>query len=177
VLISIDPGYGHCGVALFEEEVLQKAFLVTTSSRASVEASQFVDMADAVWTRLEKEGVKKQSAMEVAIEYPQQYTQSPAPREAVQRLVGVIGALLARLQSETGGLRVKVSSYKPREWKGQVPKKIMQQRVLDRLAPEERDRIEALPASKVHNVHDAVGVGLHHIKRLKRRRVAVSQSR
>ncbi len=53
----------------------------------------------------------------------------------------------------------------PAQWKGQVPKKIMNARVLSRLSPQERLRIED-SGSKTHNTIDAVGIGLYRLGRL-----------
>lgn len=172
ITVSIDPGYRYCGVAVFSDEVLVTADLVE-AKKWEVEAQQFAETAKCVWEFLETTVDKASlSAAQFAIEYPQQYTFSPAPREAVQRLVGTIGAILGKVQSETSGLSVRVSTYKPREWKGQVPKEIMAERILSRLSSDEVNVIPAMSKSKAHNVTDAVGVGLHHLKRLKRKRVA-----
>lgn len=48
----------------------------------------------------------------------------------------------------------------PRQWKGQVPKKIHVARTLAKLTDAERALLPALPASKLHNVVDAAGLGL-----------------
>ncbi len=52
--------------------------------------------------------------------------------------------------------------YQPRQWKGQVDKKIMQQRILRLLWPEELKLVK----DANHDVFDAVGIGLFHLKRM-----------
>jgi len=172
-LVSIDPGYRACGVAIFFDGRLAHAALVQSSVRLDTEGEQFVEMgravADYVLTHLAQVG------FDVAIEYPQQYTSSPAPREPVQKLVGVIGSILAQLQARTGGLNIRSSTYRPREWKGQVPKDVMGRRILGRLIEEEAQSIPTLRKAALHNVIDAVGVGLHHLGRMKRIRVNSSK--
>ena len=170
--ISIDPGYRYCGVAIFNKGVLEQADLVEARHH-EVEGAQFANTAQAVWEFLEtKTGKDALKKADLAIEYPQQYTYSPAPREAVQRLVGTVGAILSKVQSETGGLSVRVSTYKPQEWKGQVPKDIMSGRILARLTEEEIGQIPRMAKAKLHNVMDSIGVGLYHLKRLRRKRVS-----
>jgi len=172
LLVSIDPGYRYCGIAVFSDGRLTHAEHVDAKVW-DTEAQQFASTASAVWEFLETTvGKAAMETAELAIEYPQQYLHSPAPRESVQRLVGTVGAVLAQVQGKTGGLSVKVSTYKPREWKGQVPKDIMGKRIVARLSAQEVPIIPALPKSKLHNVVDAIGVGLYHLRRLRRKRVA-----
>lgn len=56
----------------------------------------------------------------------------------------------------------------PGQWKGSVPKKIHNARVIGRLAPSEFARIPKLPESKLHNVIDAIGLGLFALGRMGR---------
>ena len=166
MILAIDPGLRACGVAWFEQGILVKADLISVKTMES-DAKAFVEMANAV-------GAASAPVTEVAVEYPQQYARSPTPRESVQKLVGVIGALAATFRdSET-------EYYLPRQWKGQVPKPVMHRRILGRLTEAEQGVIPDLAASKLHNVLDAVGIGLHHVGRLKRgrtRKKAGSKSR
>ena len=53
----------------------------------------------------------------------------------------------------------------PKDWKGQVSKEIHNRRVLALLTADEKTRI--LP-SHDHNMVDAIGLGLFHLKRLRR---------
>lgn len=174
--VAIDPGNRSCGVALFQNGELIFADFAE-AKHAEVEADQFFHTSDAVWKSLRR-GLsennldeKSLNACDLVFEYPQQYMVSPAPRESVQRLVGVIGAISSRFQAETGGLSIRVSSYKPSQWKGQVPKDIMGERIKQRLNDKEQSKIPSLSRTKVHNVLDSIGVGLFHLKRLRRKRV------
>lgn len=54
----------------------------------------------------------------------------------------------------------------PRSWKGTVDKAVMCQRILDRLSEQEKRCLPKVPKSKLHNVIDAVGIGLHELGRL-----------
>ena len=168
-LISIDPGYKACGIAYFIDGNLEAASLVSVPSSSSIDPTeQFAKVGEAVADYVRSVGVGK--SFDLAIEYPQQYARSPAPRESVQKLVGVIGSISSALQAQTGGLSVKVTSYTPQSWKGQVPKEIMNNRVLGRLLETELSCLPEYSKSKMHNVLDAIGIGLKHLKRLELKR-------
>ncbi len=59
----------------------------------------------------------------------------------------------------------------PRDWKGNVPKKVMARRIDRSLDPAERRVLAAclvdVPKDLQHNVWDAVGIGLWHLGRLR----------
>ena len=57
---------------------------------------------------------------------------------------------------------------RPHEWKGGVPKEIHNARVLEKLSSAESLLLPKLPASKLHNVVDAVGLGLFELGRMGR---------
>ncbi len=75
------------------------------------------------------------------------------------------GAFLA-MPVPTAGTRL----IEARAWKGQVPKKILQKRIESKLRPEELATFLActkgVNADRLHNVWDAVGIGLHWLGRL-----------
>lgn len=60
----------------------------------------------------------------------------------------------------------------PSVWKGQVPKRIHNERVLECLDVGERALIPKLTPAKLHNVIDAVGLGLFQLGRMQRGRAA-----
>jgi hypothetical protein len=57
----------------------------------------------------------------------------------------------------------------PAEWKGNVPKKTMLERIKSRLTPEELKRCEFTNKSDNEDLLDAVGMGLWHSGRLNKR--------
>lgn len=61
-----------------------------------------------------------------------------------------------------------VDTVLPVTWKGTVPKKIHNQRVLNALTTEERELLPKRPRAgdHDHNMLDAVGLGLWHLRRL-----------
>jgi hypothetical protein len=60
----------------------------------------------------------------------------------------------------------------PVQWKGSVDKEVHNDRVLKRLTPAEREVIPKLPKSKLHNVIDAIGLGLWALGRMQQEREA-----
>jgi hypothetical protein len=75
--------------------------------------------------------------------------------------ISIAGGLLA------GALRAEaVRLIRPQDWKGQTPKKVQADRTLAKLSEAERGRLEGVTTkSKIHNVIDAVGIGLWELKR------------
>ncbi len=60
--------------------------------------------------------------------------------------------------------------FTPREWKGTIEKDQMADRIIGRLDSEENARVRKAGAL-THNIWDAVGIGLHALGRLERKRV------
>ena len=70
-----------------------------------------------------------------------------------------------------GALRPEeIKIIRPQDWKGQTPKDIQAERTLAKLTEAERMQIEGVTTkSKLHNVIDAVGIGLWELKRCQTR--------
>lgn len=66
-----------------------------------------------------------------------------------------------------GALRPEaIKIIRPQDWKGQTPKDIQAERTLAKLTEAERLQLEGVTTkSKLHNVIDAVGIGLWELKR------------
>lgn len=98
----------------------------------------------------------------LAIEVPQVYggPQKEDPNDLIDLAVSAGRVIQSARWSE-------VTRYLPREWKGQTPKKIDNARTLKVLTPEERSVYDACGVAKSlrHNLLDAVGIGLRHLKR------------
>lgn len=167
VLLAVDPGTRGCGVALFDGQRLILADYVYNPSkfRGDARMSDCLAMAHAAldWvlpTRLD----------EIVIEHMVIYHSGRGKRGAdpndLLRLAEIGGAICV-----LSGAAAK--SYSAKEWKGSLPKEICHRRVLDRLSIDERSRLQG-PMSLLHNVLDAVGIGLHHLGRLEVRTRVVS---
>jgi len=159
-LVSIDPGLRHCGVAFFDEGVLVKAFLVKNEEKHARGPITHLRMAEAVSKWLRSVGART-GYYTLVVEYPRIYpgsSQQKGDLNDIVELGGVVSALVAWLAVEPENFR----ALYPSEWKGQVPKDVMNERVLKRLSVKEH---EALVSSD-HNTLDAVGIGLFHNGRL-----------
>jgi len=160
-LIAIDPGVKCAGVAVFDScGELAAAWLAKGGS--------WTETATAVRNELVTRYMPPLLAKaEIAIEVPQIYTQAKLkgdPNDLVDLalMAGCFVGLMA-------GPQTRVTGYRPRQWKGQVPKNVMTKRIQGKLSPDEHERVE-LPTAKElqHNVWDGIGIGLHH-ERIKRR--------
>ncbi len=135
-MICIDPGVKACGVAIFYNGTLSRAFY------APKEKCKL-----AIWEPM-------------IIEMPRIYPGSGQQKGDLNDLLN-LAAVVGYFEGSTGD----VKRVFPSEWKGNVPKPIMTKRILSRLTVEESTRIENAGA-KTHNIIDAVGIGLWKLGRL-----------
>lgn len=170
VILAIDPGVRACGVAVLRDDVtLFRAALVKSPVTAGNDAAACVAMALAVtgWVS-SLQVIPWDTKHTLVVEWPRVLSasrQRAAKRDVDQNdllaLVGVDCAV-AMAYRETMSL---VTVF-PDQWKGQVPKTVMNARVWERLSSEERENV----TKKDHNVLDAVGLALYQAGRLTRRR-------
>lgn len=160
MLVAIDPGVTMAGVAVFDS---CSELAVATLERGK----DWRATAYNIWHWIEISFPFVQD-IELAVEIPQVYTQNKLrgdPNDLIS-LALVVGAL--------GGLvlsGIPIRTYQPREWKGQVPKRVMIERIKEKLSEDERKRVQ-LPTGKSyhHNVWDSIGIGLHHLRKVRRGR-------
>lgn len=155
MILSIDPGLNAVGVALWNLDAsLMRAFLVR--------GNEF-NIHMMLWQALVDRRLWK-AFTEIVVEIPQVYHVSCSkgdPNDLVA-LAFVAGRLVQRVQN---GQQSRVVKYRPAEWKGQVPKEIHQRRTEQRLHESEREQVEGSRAvSLMHNVWDAIGLGLYHLR-------------
>ena len=150
-LITCDPGgWKHAAWALFQEDRLVRCNLFR--------AKDFVDLSWAFAHQLPS------YVDECICEVPQIYD----PRRQVTRQQDLIGLAVVSGAFAQSVRADKILYVKPREWKGGVPKKIHNKRVMSTLDREELDIVDALnvPTSLRHNVLDSIGIGLWRLRRL-----------
>lgn len=112
-------------------------------------------------------------AYEFVGEKPVVYPHSPIPPNDLIPVAINLGQAMAWAEWGT------VTTYEPRQWKGQVPKPkryekwdtyIIHQRILKVLDKDELKvyllALATVPEKQRHNIVDAVGIGLHHLGRL-----------
>lgn len=155
----IDPGLRHCGVAIGEEapyKYLHHAALVRGAETGrGAEAWRF--MADSLHRWL----LGSWAVSALHIEIPRIYPRSDQRKGDLNDLIevaGVAGAIAGRFNLPT-------TWYYPADWKGQVPKKVMTERIRKKLSAAELENVISVGA-KDHNTLDAVGIFLHSVGRL-----------
>lgn len=162
LVLAVDPGVRGCGVALFRGEVLEQAVYVVGHGEGQ-RAESWISMVDAV-----REFIGERVVTHLVLELPQVYVQSKSkgdPNDLIN-LAAVVGGLSVAFRT------AKQRVFLPFEWKGQVPKAIMHERALSRLLPEEAKRISCRKKSLLHNVLDALALGLEFLGRMRAPRLS-----
>lgn len=114
-----------------------------------------------VWQR----GAPRVAADElnVIIECPMIYPRSPVPPNDIVRLALRVGRLAERVLRDHAPKHVDLFMVLPRDWKGQVPKKTHNARVLAALPASDlavaRARLADVPESQWNDAVDAIGLG------------------
>jgi hypothetical protein len=94
----------------------------------------------------------------IVIELPQVYPLQPVPPNDLITLAFLAGRYAGVAAT------VEVSTVLPHQWKGNMPKEACAARVRHALSPEERAVEDAcaagVPEKQMHNVKDAIGIGL-----------------
>jgi hypothetical protein len=150
MILSFDPGLRKAGCALWDfDGNLLRAWTVRQRNRKLNDLS--------AWTRLVKE-IKVEVPVKVLVsEMVQIYARNRrANPEGLLQLSGVIGALAWRFRD------AELYCYRPREWKGQIPKPVMQERLQKALSREELSRVER---RATHDTWDAIGIGVFHLRK------------
>lgn len=171
MLISVDPGLNHCAVALWTEEgELARALLIRNPSAKDKKLPR-----PEIWSAGGSAVVRKISSfsylvahldpIKIAIEIPV-VRQRGSGKGDPNDLIDVAGVAASFVQAAKNGLgAVVVWAPKPEEWKGQLPKAVTQERVEAKLSDVEKTRIENPGPGLMHNIYDAIHLGLVHLKR------------
>jgi len=164
MLISIDPGLRMCGVAVWSDVgQLAKAGLVRGDAKAK-DSAAWSAMVQSVktWICDQAWALGWSPWTGWVSEFPKVYAvgKSKGDPEDLLQLAGVVGGFAGLWGPATNILR-------PYEWKRQVPKAIMTERIKSKLTPGELERVDLPAPSYAHNVWDAVGIGLAHLGRLR----------
>jgi hypothetical protein len=150
-LVAIDPSTsatGGVGIAFFKNSILETATLVKPNGSSKTLQKRVIDIVKKAKQELELVFINT-----LVLEYPRIYTQTTdADPDDMLALAFVCGALMEGLPAKD------VKLVRPSEWKGQVPKKIHNARVVSKLADHEQHWIKT--ARNNHNVIDAIGIGL-----------------
>ncbi len=160
MLVSIDPGVKLAGVAVWDNNELTTAWLAKGKDWADLAGNILSDLYNRY-----PDSIRER--FDLAIEKPKIYHQSKqkGDQRDIIELAMAVGAIVTCVAIEA-----KATIYEPHEWKGSTPKDIMIVRIKEQISPEEHTRI-TLPSAKSlrHNVFDAIGIGLHHLRKQRRK--------
>jgi hypothetical protein len=167
--VAIDPGIRGCGVAMFNGQELELAEYVKNPCEKGNGPLECYFMARAIveWTLPEPE-IYDYSYHEIVCEWPQVYTKGKGDNNDLLALAGVDAAIFSTFVAS--GIDCTVKHFLPKEWKGQTPKAVCHQRVKNALSAEEQKRIKGT-AYLLHNVLDAVGIGLFALGRFSPKKI------
>jgi hypothetical protein len=143
--VAIDPGKHNVGIAIFQDAILDVAYLLKTSE-------------------VFPNGIP--AADEVVVEKMQVYRGSIAA--PLVELAIISSEIAGAIKFGSGARSIY---YLPSHWKGQLGKDVCHARARAALAPFEIARIELPKAKKTQlDVMDAVALGLFHLRKTNRRR-------
>lgn len=154
----IDPGVRGCGYAEFFDSTLEFCRYV----RGKVEGNGYVVARD-----MAMEFEYFVYANTVCIEKPRVYPQVRQRKGDQNDLIDL--AMVAGAIAGSVAKGSKLITYYPHEWKGNMPKEKMTKHILSLLSPAERalvDKEQEKCGALIHNVIDAVGIGLFRLGRL-----------
>ncbi len=157
-LLAFDPGVHRVGFAWFDDGQLYRAALWRADLKNSPPIAQVIhqeicSLHDAgVW-----------DGGRAAIECPA-YVWRGEAKDSID--VALVAGRLA--QSVHTELTTDVRVLAPRSWKGTVDPEVMLARIVKKLGERELVTLyeSGAPAGLMHNVIDAVGIGLHQLGRL-----------
>lgn len=159
LLFCVDPGLRGCGVAMFKGGTLIDASYV----KNPVDSGRGYAAHRALGREV---GHIAALSDRVVIEHPRVYPGSAQQKGDLNDLLDVVAvgaAIAARAYTSD------IATVFPSDWKGQVPKETMTERIRRSLTDTERATIQKCPASLMHNVLDACGIGLHALGRLNKK--------
>lgn len=168
ILLSVDPGIGGCGCALWEgPKLLRAAYVgneVADGHKGDLyERARGMAQSVAHWVQ------EPEIIGHAVIELPQTYGGRAAKGDTndLIALATVCGALAATFAEAV------LSCVVPREWKGNTPKEVTSARVLEAFSDDEvAQSVISMPRAKGlrHNVYDGIGIGLWWLKKQKVRK-------
>ncbi len=171
-VLAVDPGKIQAGVAIFCGQTLVHATLARnpTDKPGSDGPEVWRNTARAVshtyvqYITGEGFGIGVPIFPDrLVLEVPQIYRAGlqKGDQADIGALFGVDGAIASLYDCP-------VTWYHPAKWKQQVPKAVMCNRIMGRLTDDEKKAVDpSVPKGLLHNVVDAVGIGLFYLGRLK----------
>lgn len=172
--LAIDPGIKNAGVALFLSEPhafddAERGFLCDAALIRNPNPEHGIAGAFALAEEMHRWlGLRARDIDTVILECPQSYKAGfqKGDQNDLITLAGY-GFTLANAVIAAD----KRITYKPRDWKGTIDPDKCEARILSRLSLSETRNIRLSVALLMHNVHDAIGIGLKFFGRFEPHRV------
>ncbi len=163
-MITIDPNLRGCGVALWQNGLLVRAMYVKGPAKGrgyavAEELAYHVELA-----------VKDFDISLIVCEYPRFYGSTHDkgdPNDLID--VAVVGAAVS---TKLDSLCSHIEHVFPSDWKGNVKKQIMLERIWSKLSDAEKAVVQKTNKSDTEDILDAVGIGLWKLNRLTTRKFA-----
>ena len=156
MILCIDPGLRGLGIAAFDGDKLRVAAYLKNPVEGRGYAAHRA-LADVAWKFCDT------TPERVLIEFPRIYPGMPDKDLNDLLDVAGVGAACAAMFTSS-----EVESIFPSEWKGNVKKAVMTERIMDKLDPHELARVTG-PKFLIHNALDAAGIGLWRLGRLNKK--------
>lgn len=161
-LLAIDPAITNAGLALFKNKKLVACTVISRDSSArNDEAWAYMARHSKEWLDVEL----GRKADGIAYEMMQVYE---AYGNDLLQVVGALAWTLALTAKDDADL----TAYLPSQWKGNKKKHVVEHRSRKRLSRKElfhvRKGLKDVNKSVRHNAWDAVGIGLVHLRRMRR---------
>ena len=162
-MITIDPNLRGCGVALWVGDTLKRAFYVKNPVVTGRGYKVGTALARNVVHHIE---LAVASRFMMIVEMPRVYP--GMPQTDLNDLLDVmgVGAAVAALHSS------QVEHVFPSDWKGNVKKQLMLERIWSKLSDAEKAVVQKTNKSDTEDILDAVGIGLFKLNRLTTRKFA-----
>lgn len=164
--IAVDPGLRGCGLAFFDLDT-KKLILAEYVRNTERHGFDFV-AARAMTLQI------RISVVRFGMEQPERFWgECPVSYQAgaqkgdqndLIHLAGFVYMIAGAFENSA------LCQYTPREWKGTIEKEQMADRIIGRLDAAENAAVRQAGVL-THNIWDAVGIGLHALGRLERKRV------
>lgn len=151
-LIAIDPGINFTGSAKFRNGVLVNVLLIKRRAKdlALNICEQCEILNDFCWD------AGHDMNAHVVVEMPRNYPKSPVRINDIVDLAAMAGALGESAANVFSG---KLRFVYPKVWKGDVPKPIHNERILEKV-PKLNGLLKPYPKGQHEHIIDAVGIGL-----------------
>ena len=156
ITATIDPGVNDVAVAMWNGTALTGAMLVRSGKE------NWMWLVDQVINAVLGEVFTVDA---LVIETPKVLHPrfQKGNQKDIVRLAQMVGAIVYAFKRQWPACEMVIQE--PWEWKKQTPKPISNQRTRDELTEDETSRVELPAKSLQHNVFDAIGIGLRHLKR------------